>query len=447
MTTGKRLLNGWTRRLLPLLTLPVLAACEDRVPTAVDPALAPVDPVTFEVILPWSQFASDARVWGGFGRPVQTGTGLVAHEYDGLEARTLARFERFPLVINVPDSLGTARNDTLPSFFGGAVLVTFDTTSNPGSSPVGIAVERIQKDFDTRTASWELAVDSGGVQVPWGEPGGGPAVTLNTATWTPGTGSQVLIPLDSVEVAALGDTTSSERGVRLRMTSPGHRLDVTNIQLQLNTRPSINQDTTVFIFVDAADLTYVYTPRPPDPGPGELRVGGVPGWRTVMTLGLPAVAPTDPTVCARVACPISLTADRVNHAALLLTTRASPTAYAPSDTFEVEVRGVLAPDLLPKSPVTGPLFLDSLGLSAGIEVREQAFQPGGARVVEIPITPIIRSLLSGESIGGFRPTPTVALLEVPEPSSFPFASFVGPGMVGEPRLRLVVTVSDAVALP
>jgi len=34
-----------------------------------------------------------------------------------------------------------------------------------------------------------------------------------------------------------------------------------------------------------------------------------------------------------------------------------------------------------------------------------------------------------------------------EPKSFPFASFVGPGLPGEPTLRLVLTLSDPVGLP
>ena len=46
-----------------------------------------------------------------------------------------------------------------------------------------------------------------------------------------------------------------------------------------------------------------------------------------------------------------------------------------------------------------------------------------------------------------RTTPTITLMEVFEPLSFAFGSFAGPGQVGEPVLRLLITVSDPVGLP
>ena len=433
-----------TRRLLPLLAA-VLGACQDQLPTAVGPALAPVHPLTFEVILPWSEFVSDARVLGGFGRPVQTGSGLVAHEFGGeMEAHTLVRMAEFPRAANFVDSLGTTRADTLLTFLSAELFVTFDTTSNSSTGSVTIQLERILEPWDARTAGWELAVDSVGERTPWGEPGGGPVEPIAGATWEPQEG---LFFLNAAALALLGDTTRNDRGLRIRLTTPGHWLDITGVRLELHTRPSINQDSIFLLSVGLSELTYVYTPTPSAPEPDELRAGGVPAWRSVLTLGLPASVPGNPAVCARLSCPVPLTAGRLNHAGLLLTTEPPEPAFVPTDPIQFQVRGVLAPEFLPKSPLGAPLFLDTLGLAVGTTVPESAFHPGGARVVEIPITPIVRSLLSGSTLSGFRPTPTIALMELFEPTSFAFGSFVGPGRSGEPRLRLVLTVSDPVALP
>ena len=103
--------------------------------------------------------------------------------------------------------------------------------------------------------------------------------------------------------------------------------------------------------------------------------------------------------------------------------------------------------MLPKSPIGVPFYLDSLGQAAGAAVPESAFQPGGARSAEIPITPFVRSLLAGADTSGAPPSASLALMELLEPASVSYASFVGPGQVGEPILRLLLTVSEPVGLP
>lgn len=432
------------RRLVPLLAAAVLAGCQDEVPLVVGPALSPVDPLTFEVILPWSEFASEARVFGGFGRASETGRGVLAHEFAGtLEARTLVRLQPFPDVVEVLDSLGTVLPDTAVAFFSASLIVTFDTTSHTNTGPVLLEVGRIAQEWDPRTATWELAVDSVGHQVPWAEPGAGPVIPLRESFWLPDTGAEAFFGLDSATVALLGDTTRTDRDLRISLSTAGERLDVESVRIQLHGRPSINQDTTLFLDVGARNLTFIYTPEPPPPG-DELRVAGVPAWRSVVTLDLPQSVAGTPAVCARVSCPIPLTAADINHAGILLTTTASPPAFILTDTLPVDVRAVLAPELLPKSPIGSPLFVDTLGSPVGTPVPPQTGTPVG---IELPVTPIVRSLLANVSLGGFRPTPSIALIELIEPRTFGFASFVGPGHPGEPRLRLVITVSQPVTLP
>ena len=424
-----------------------LSACADELPTATHPA-TPVAPVTFEVRLPWSAFASNLRVMGGFGRPDQVGAGLLANQFAGkLDARTLARFPEFPVSVSVLDTLGTTRTDTLLTFIGANVLVQFDTTSATNSGPVFLRVDRVDREWDERSATWQLAIDSGGVRAAWSQPGGGPLVPYAVSAWDPSVGSnQAILQLDSLETAFLRDTAQDNRGLLITLETAGERLNVEQVLLQLQIVPSVNPDSVLFVELQPSQLTYIYTPEAAAPAANELRVGGVPAWRTMLTLGLPPTVPGPAAICGGTPCQVELTGDRINHAALLLTTRPGDPAFAPTDTTEIEVRGVIAPEFLPKSPLASPLYIDSIGQPAGPEIHPSAFQPGGGRVVELAITPLLRDLVAGRT-GIFRPTPTIALMEVREPFSFLFGSFVGPGQVGAPILRLVITISDPVRLP
>ena len=50
---------------------------------------------------------------------------------------------------------------------------------------------------------------------------------------------------------------------------------------------------------------------------------------------------------------VPLTADRITHAGLVLTTRPVEAAFRPSDSLGVQARAVIAPEVLPKSPIIG----------------------------------------------------------------------------------------------
>ena len=431
---------------IALLALGTLAGCSDELPTATHPS-TPVEPVTFEVRLPWSQFATNLRVLSGFGGPVDAPVGIIAHQYQGeLEARTIVRYPNLPRSWSVLDSLGTTRTDTLLSFIGSNIIIQFDSTAHTNTGPVFLNVDRVDAPWDEATATWELAVDSGAVEIPWAQPGGGPLVRFAEGGWDPSTGNQTILPLDSAETAFLGDTTKANRGIMVSLTSAGQRLDVQRVVLQLQVIPSVNQDSVFFIDVDPMEFTYLFTPEADPPPANELRAGGTPAWRSVLTLALPSTVQGTPAACALTTCPVVLTADRINHASLLLTTKPTDPVFAPLDTMEFEIRGVLAPEYGPKSPLAPALYLDSIGESVGTLIQPGAFGSGGPRVVELAITPLLRNLVAG-STGVFRPTPTITLMETEEPFSFSFGSFVGPGQPGEPILRLLLTISDPVGLP
>jgi hypothetical protein len=448
-------LRRWLPRLLPLLGAATLAACENEVPTALDERLLPVGPVTVEVRLPWSQFASNPRVLGGFGSASEVGLFFLANSYQGtLNARTLFHLGEFPVEVSVRDTAGTTRTDTQLSFIGASIMVRFDADASTNTGPVTIAAERTLSEWDAGSATWEHAIDTLGSRVAWAQPGGGPVAPLGRADWDERAADSLLIALDSAAVATLADT-ASDRGIRLALETPGHRLQIKTIQLQLQVRPSVRPDTLLVMPVNPRDWTFVYTP-PPAPPTGELRVGGIPSWRSVFTIGLPASVAGSAEACARVTCPLQLTPERITHAGLVLTTAPTEAAFRPTDSLAIEARAVLAPEALPKSPLGEPLYVAEIGRTVGASLPFAGFAPGDPRPVELAITPLIQDLVRGTTPSGTRASPTLALLSLHCPSaitqcfesrSLTFASFAGPGQPGEPYLRILLTVAGRLELP
>ena len=117
---------------------------------------------------------------------------------------------------------------------------------------------------------------------------------------------------------------------------------------------------------------------------------------------------------------------------------------------------MLAPEVLPKSPLGGPLFTEDFGRTIGASLPAAGFQPGTPRPVELAVTPFVQDLVRGKTLADGPVSPAVALLSLHCPAeiaacfesrSLTYASFVGPGVVGEPVLRLLVTVSGKLELP
>jgi hypothetical protein len=204
-------------------------------------------------------------------------------------------------------------------------------------------------------------------------------------------------------------------------------------------RPSINPDTLVEDSVRLVDGSVVYDP--PASTPVGLRVGGAPGWRSVLQVTVPALT-GPPELCAAVGCPYTPQPGHVSYAALALTSQATEPAFQPTDTVRLDVHAVLSPPTLPKSPLG---FSESGDV--GTPIAPELFGALAGSRVEVPITAFVRTLLGGPDAAGRDPPSTLAMTPLTESFALSFASFAGPAGPGEPVLRLILTVGDPLVLP
>jgi hypothetical protein len=419
-----------------------LVACQEMVPTSVDENLLPDEPHTVEVRLGWDEFASNLQVFGGFGSAADLGSGVVARSFeDTLDARTLTRFSAFPATVTVRDTTGSTKSDSDPIFRTGRVAVVLDTLASTNEEPVELALGALHQEWHPRTATWTAAVDTINDHRAWDEDGAGPVTELGTTTWDPAQGDTVFFPIDSTTLAALRDTTDLSRGVRLDILTPGHRVRIRTMLLRLDVESSLNPDTTVLSTVVRSGFTFIYSPVP-EPPPDGIRIGGTPSWRTALQVTPPARLTGPADLCQSVGCPLELTAEELNYAALVLHTRQSEPAFQPTDSVSLDVRPVLSPAALPKSPLGS-----SLTGALGRRVAAELFGAGEGAAIEVPVTKFIQDQLRGETDSGTPPATTLALLSTFEPLSIAYASFHGPGSELEPELKLILTTGAKVDLP
>lgn len=419
-----------------------LGACQDETPTSVGLDLLPPEPITIGIELPWSDFGSNLAVYGGYSGPAQLSEGMLARAYgtDALDARTLVRFGSFPTSASVRDDTGTLRTDFNLSYHDGYVVAFFDTIASTNTGPVTLELAALQEEWHHRSATWDLAVDTVGEQRAWSEPGAGPVAPLTTREWDPAEGDSVQFFLDSTQVAGWNDPTDPATGARLALLTDGVRLRLVGGALRIYARSSINPDTVLTLTAQAQQVTFVYDVDPAPP-PDGMRVGGAPAWRTVLDIAVPASLTGPPELCAAVGCPFALAPRHVGYAALVLRSRSPTLAFQPTDSVALDVRPVLSRAALPKSPLGNSLIANP----AGQRVGAAAFAVDGSPV-EIPITSYVKGFLSGPDPAGRPPPGTLALLAAPEPESFTFAEFFGPGVGHDPVMKLIVTVSPPMEL-
>jgi hypothetical protein len=416
-----------------------VAGCQEEITTSFDEGIIPLDAVTVEVTLPFEEFGEGLQGWGGYGRAYELREDIVARDFEGtLDARVLSSLLPYPDSITVRDSTGVFGPDTVLTFVGGKVVAQFDTLTSVLADSATLALGALSRSWDFRSVTWNLAVDSVGEQTAWLEPGAGPVTPLAVSVWNPVEGDSVVFEIDSAGVNLMVDEEDAEKGIRLEALTGGTRLDLTRMYYLLSTRPSTHQDTIVELPVGSIARTFIYDPVP-SLSENEIRIGGVPAWRTVFTFELPTSLDGPPSLCAQVECPLELTASSLMSASLVLWTRELPAAFQPRDTLFLDVRPVLEPSRLPKSPLGS-----SLAGGQGIVLPPDAFGSEAGTEVEIPLGPFIQNLVEADP--DLPDLSTVALLSSFEPLSLYFAAFEGPDSAHPPELRLILTLAEDVTI-
>ncbi|MGE0159077.1 MAG: hypothetical protein AB7T31_06650 [Gemmatimonadales bacterium] len=415
--------------------LVALAACGEEVATGPDDSQLPVEPVTVSLQLDWDEFASNLQVFGGYGRVDDMSSTVIARAYDGVEARTLVRFGSIPRSALVRDSTNTLRTDSALTFVDAYVVVLVDQAASTNGGVVQLGFGQTLERWDAATANWTNAVDTLGGAVPWSQPGGGAVTPLATWDYDPALGDSAQFFLDSATISQWREGSDSVRAGRIDLLTDGHRLQLVAAALRVVANSLLDPDTVIVFDVGVTQETFIYDPSPPPPPADGLRVGGSPAWRTVFDVAVPSTLNGPPELCAAVGCPFTLGPQHVTYAGLGVHTRRSPDAFQPTDTVAVEVRPVLDKATLPKAPLGS-----ALGATGGTPISPGLLGVEGS-LVDLPITRYVQGFLSGPDPSGRQPPTTLAILATPEPNSFSFASFFGPGATNAPVLNLVLTVS------
>jgi hypothetical protein len=422
------------KRLWALAVLLLAAACGEESPTQVGGALLPTDAVrTFEIILEPHQYMIFDTAFSQYSDPAEAGFVIAAREFDGgLNANVLARFS-LPAAVNVVDTLGIGRMDTVPVFTGATVRLLVDSLRS-SAGPVRLAMYRAAETWD-RSATWTHRVDTAAVQIPWAVPGGTRGVLVDTATYN-AAGDTVTFRLDAATVAAWRqDTAALNRGVIIVAQTPNARLRMGTPQITVQARSGFRPDTLYNVPGSTFHRTFIFTPQQPD-AVGAPRVGGTPAWRTVIRLQerldtLTFACPGVPN------CRFRLGQATINHAGLRLQPVPPPAGLRPEGDL------VVGAYLLVPSPLL-PLQRSPLAELVGVlTVPASSFMAPGAPVAEMSVTEMIRRVAMPPEqwpTGALAPT-HLALTAGPD-ALFGFGAFEA-----MPRLRLVVSIAQELQLP
>lgn len=441
MTSTKRFEGRRRTAVASAMALVAFAACTEKSPSGPDDGQLPAEPVTVTLQIDWDDFASNLQVFGGYGAPDDLGTTIMARAFGGIEARTLLRFEPYRISASVRDAQGNLRTDTALTIIDAYVVALFDTTATVAPGVVTLALGQMQEDWHSPSANWANSLDTIGAVEPWAAPGGGIVTPIRSTDYDPAFSDSAQFFLDSAQIANWRSAPDSIRSVRIDVLTDGARLELGGAAIRLVATSLIDTDTVIVLTVPTTDRTFIYDVLATPPADG-MRVGGSPAWRTTLDVALPATLNGPPELCDAVGCPYTLSPANVTYAGLGLRSRRPPDAFQPRDSVRLDVRAVLSPAALPKSPLSGSLVSEG-----GTVVRREVFGVDEGSLVDIPITAFVQTFLAGPDATGRQPSNTLALLSTPEPESFGFAEFFGPGGANAPVLKLILTVSPPLEFP
>jgi hypothetical protein len=412
-----------------------VAACTDETPTEVGDDLLPSGEVrTFEVILDPSAFLAFDTTFSGYALPQNAAFSVLANKFAGVvDANVLVRLQQPPPVITVRNTAGNTVVDSQPRFFAGRLVLRVDTLASESGPGVFVRGFRTAEPWDL-SATWTLRVDTGNVELPWATPGGTRGPQIDTATWA--AGDTIVLDVDSATIAAWRDTANAGRGALIVTETNGARLRVSSAVLRVQARSTIRPDTVVNLDVSAGITHFIFNPMPPAPPGNELRVGGVPTWRTLLGIREDIADLTFP--CPGVAnCQVNLASAHINRAELLLQPKTPPPGFILEDTTFTRAHTL---SVTPSVPLQrSPLGVELCGgatscILAGRTVPQMFGDPPSAQPVALDITNYLIALVNEDIDDSLRPAFSLALLAPNEPNTFGIATFAA-----GPRLRIVLT--------
>ncbi len=397
----------WRRAAALAILSGSLAACERQEILSVDPVDAPgPSAATLEALLgPADLNQWVDTVFSGFASPQISPFLRVEERSAQLTSRGLIRFENIQTSVFGLDTVSSALR-----FDSARVVLTVDTLRTrlaTGGSTLRLMA--LGQEWDVRTANWDFAVDSSGANVPWvagpggtlGQPLGETVVDEETdsVVFDLGTASDSLI-------RAWNDTTQANPGLALVAGDSG-RLALQVPRLRYVVVPELQPDT-AFSLSAFAVSTYIFDPAPPPVAAGQLRLGGVLGWRTFVELVLPDSIPVlGSTAKAR------LRGSTVSKAELILTSPGRPVEpfAAEQPFFLIAFR--LVDDFRvfgPKTPVGAAvttsvveLVPDSLAVDPALAIdltsRIRSYAEVSAGTAPLPVRLVIRTTEEGGNFG------------------------------------------------
>lgn len=427
-----------------------LAACGDEDPTGVGSTLLGPGVTTFEVVLEADQFLLSDTTYPGFATFRDLGSRLVANGFAGeLDAHTLARINRPFTVTYVREEGGTSQADSLLSIRGGRFTLIVDTIATT-DGPIAVEVAPITESWETGSVTWTLRTDTADVSEPWTTPGGTTGPVAGSGVWVEG--DTLFIPVDSAAAAVWHDTANARLGALIRTTTEGARLRLRSVSFSFDVVPRARPDT----LLEAGSVTqtaYIVSPEEPSAAAdGELRVGGLPFWRSLLHFrpldDIVVNACTGTIGTGDPACDVPLGDATVSLAQVLLTPLVVGGRRVESP-LRIDAREVLLAEGVPVS--RAPLAPLYGSVTVNPEVPVELFGPPGPgdQTAGVRVTNFVRDLIAGvEEDDEDDPPPSewLALLSTAETgASLPtlgYMSFSSMEGTSPPRLRLIVTMGN-----
>lgn len=420
---GRRM-GRWRGDAAILLAIAAAAsACTESPLQEVDPDSAPGQSTpTVEIEIPVDSLpAWRDTTYAGYAIPATSSLRLLADSTD-LQARLLSRVDNLPDSIFVEDT--TRALESFESAFFRLLVETDDTVFAAGGAEVEVLA--LERSYDQREATWELAADG----EPWTTPGGDLGELLATAAFDSLRDTLVVpVVVDADSLLRSWRDTDGEPGFAIRVRGAGTVLDVRALALGYEAAVT-GVDSLVPGFRTPSGSTMLFDPATPEPG-STLRLGALPAARIYTSFDLPDTWND-----------VQIRGSTVNRATLVF--RAAPPEPLP---FELRsTLAVTAVQLLADPFEVGPKTPVGLTLASGSVPLDSASLEEADGELVIPITALVAlwAVADPDSAPALR----VGLIADPEGGSLGYQRFGSEADAGlRPSIRMLVTPRVPFRLP